>query len=222
MGDGRGRRALVGGHRRRADAGRAPGRSILVVGSRRHGHPGTVVRIGPGAGRPVLGSAGGCGRARTGPTAVVAGSCAVRVRSAHEGTGGHRPARLRAGADLAAPLVARSDRPPVGVHLPPRTVGADLPWLAPAAVFLAWQGALLVATGSLPAAEAGGSNVVAPFLDLVPAVWGWLSAERTVRGALAARAAGLRRVDPGRGDARRPPSSGSGWWRASPCSSCWR
>lgn len=53
--------------------------------------------------------------------------------------------------------------------------GADLPWLAPAAVFLAWQGALLVATGSLPAAEAGGSNVVAPFLDLVPAVWGWLT-----------------------------------------------
>ena len=52
---------------------------------------------------------------------------------------------------------------------------ADLPWLVPGAVFVAWQLLLWGLTGAMPAGESGGSHVVAPLRDLLPAVIDWLT-----------------------------------------------
>ncbi len=52
---------------------------------------------------------------------------------------------------------------------------ADLPWLVPGAVFAAWQLLLWGVTGAMPAGESGGSHVVAPLRDLLPAVVDWLT-----------------------------------------------
>lgn len=50
---------------------------------------------------------------------------------------------------------------------------ADLPWVLPGIVFVAWQASVWGVTGTLPAGKAGGSHVVAPFSDLVPALLDW-------------------------------------------------
>jgi hypothetical protein len=54
---------------------------------------------------------------------------------------------------------------------------ADLPWVVPAAAFAAWQGLLWHATGRLPLAAAGGTNIVPPFSDMVPGLVGWATGD---------------------------------------------
>ncbi|MDQ2679393.1 MAG: hypothetical protein M3Y51_11665 [Actinomycetota bacterium] len=56
---------------------------------------------------------------------------------------------------------------------------ADLPWLVPGAVFVVWQLVLWSVTGAMPAGEAGGSHVVAPLSDLLPAVIDWVTPSGT-------------------------------------------
>ena len=77
--------------------------------------------------------------------------------------------RRRGGAGDAVPSDGDPDTVPPGFGV------ADLPWLVPGAVFAVWQLALWSITGSMPAGEAGGSHVVAPLSDLLPAVVDWVT-----------------------------------------------
>ena len=54
---------------------------------------------------------------------------------------------------------------------------ADLPWVVPVVAFAAWQGVLWHATGRLPLAAAGGTNLVPPFRDMVPGLVGWATGD---------------------------------------------
>ena len=54
---------------------------------------------------------------------------------------------------------------------------ADLPWLGPIAAFAVWQGVLWHATGRLPLAAAGGTNLVLPFRDMIPGLVGWATGD---------------------------------------------
>ncbi len=56
---------------------------------------------------------------------------------------------------------------------------ADLPWVVPGAVFVVWQLVLWGVTGAMPAGQSGGSHVVAPLVDLLPAVIDWLTPSGT-------------------------------------------
>lgn len=51
----------------------------------------------------------------------------------------------------------------------------DLVWLAPGAVFAAWQTVVLVATGTAPATASGGTHAAWPGTDLLPAMVDWLT-----------------------------------------------
>ena len=85
------------------------------------------------------------------------------------------------------PGAPRPDRPaapdePTGrpAHAAPaeRPPGlADLPWVVPGLVLVAWQAVLWHGTGELPAAAAGGTNVVVPFTELVPGLARWATGE---------------------------------------------
>ncbi len=55
-----------------------------------------------------------------------------------------------------------------------RAGAAELAWVVPGVVFVAWQALLWARTGSIPALEAGGTHAVVPGVDLVPAVISWL------------------------------------------------
>ena len=59
--------------------------------------------------------------------------------------------------------------------VPERFGAPDLPWILPGAVFALWQLVLWSVTGAMPAGEAGGSHVVAPLSDLLPAVVDWVT-----------------------------------------------
>lgn len=55
--------------------------------------------------------------------------------------------------------------------------GADLPWAGPIVAFAVWQGVLWHATGRLPLAAAGGTNLVPPFRDMIPGLAGWATGD---------------------------------------------
>ena len=52
---------------------------------------------------------------------------------------------------------------------------ADLAWVVPGLTFVVWQLVLWRSTGDLPAASAGGSNLVPPFSALAPGLVDWAS-----------------------------------------------
>jgi hypothetical protein len=54
---------------------------------------------------------------------------------------------------------------------------ADLPWVGPLVAFAVWQGVLWHATGRLPLAAAGGTNLVPPFRDMIPGLVGWATGD---------------------------------------------
>jgi hypothetical protein len=54
---------------------------------------------------------------------------------------------------------------------------ADLPWALPLAAFAMWQAVLWHATGRLPLAAAGGTNLVPPFWDMIPGLVGWATGD---------------------------------------------
>lgn len=88
------------------------------------------------------------------------------------GTTGPAPTIGPAGPtrDATPPTAAAAT---LGVAARPGPGPADLPWLAPIVVFLAWQGVLWQSTGQLPLAAAGGTNLVPPFSDLLPGLVAW-------------------------------------------------
>ena len=55
----------------------------------------------------------------------------------------------------------------------PRLGVEDLAWVVPGVVFVGWQAVLWRSTGVLPAAAAGGTNLVAPFSALAPGLVDW-------------------------------------------------
>lgn len=63
------------------------------------------------------------------------------------------------------------DRDGTGGDRPPAL--DDLAWVIPGLVFAGWQLVLWRSTGDLPAASAGGSNLVPPFSALVPGLADW-------------------------------------------------
>lgn len=74
------------------------------------------------------------------------------------------------GPESSEAALVLSDEPPVGRWAPG---ASDLAWLVPGLVFVAWQAVLWARTGGLPAASAGGTNLVPPFSALVPGVADW-------------------------------------------------
>lgn len=82
---------------------------------------------------------------------------------------------------LRRALGAAPDRPhptpatgPALVTAPPPG-RADLAWVVPVLVWVGWQALLWHDTGGLPAASAGGNNLVPPFSALVPGLGDWVT-----------------------------------------------
>ena len=152
-----------------ADCGRAPAYGLLVAAA-----PGLVMPLGRDLAECVTVACllGGVLALRRGHLVVATALWSYAVLTREQ-------ALLTVGAYALwrlLPPLRRGLAPPGGepAPAPPRPLGrADLPWVVPGLVFVSWQATLWAATGGLPAASAGGTNLVPPFSALVPGLADW-------------------------------------------------